>query len=96
MGFDRIADATDKQLAIAQKWANENAKSYRKKVNQAVDAGQRTVKASGKTDMMSVAEATSRAMQYEAFSKAIAKEVFRENSLVRMPSIIPTSRKQTI
>ena len=75
MGFDRIADATDKQLAIAQKWANENAKSYRKKVNQAVDAGQRTVKASGKTDMMSVAEATSRAMQYEAFSKAIAKEV---------------------
>lgn len=46
-----------------------------KKVSQAVDAGQRTVKASGKTDMMSVAEATSRAMQYEAFSKAIAKEV---------------------
>lgn len=75
MGFDKIADATDKQLAIAQKWASENAKSYRKKVSQAVDAGQRTVKASGKTDMMSVAEATSRAMQYEAFSKAIAKEV---------------------
>ncbi len=75
MGFDRIADATDKQLAIAQKWANENAKSYRKKVNQAIDAGQRTVKASGKTDMMPVAEATSRAMQYEAFSKAIAKEL---------------------
>ncbi len=75
MGFDRIADATDKQLAIAQKWANENAKSYRKKVNQAIDAGQRTVKVSGKTDMMPVAEATSRAMQYEAFSKAIAKEL---------------------
>ena len=75
MGFDRIADATDKQLAIAQKWANDNAKSYRKKVSQAIDAGQRTVKASGKTDMMSVAEATSRAMQYEAFSKAIAKEI---------------------
>ncbi len=75
MGFDRIADATDKQLAIAQKWANENAKSYRKKVNQAIDAGQRTVKASGKTDMMPVAEATSRAMQYEGFSKAIAKEL---------------------
>ena len=75
MGFDRIADATDKQLAIAQKWANDNAKSYRKKVSQAIDAGQRTVKASGKTDMMSVAEATSRAMQYEAFSKAIAEEI---------------------
>ena len=75
MGFDRIADATDKQLAIAQKWANDNAKSYRKKVSQAIDAGQRTVKASGKTDMMSVAEATSRAMQYEAFSKAIDKEI---------------------
>lgn len=75
MGFDRIADATDKQLAIAQKWANDNAKSYRKKVSQAIDAGQRTVKASGKTDIMSVAEATSRAMQYEAFSKAIAKEI---------------------
>lgn len=75
MGFDRIADATDKQLAIAQKWANENAKSYRKKVNQAIDAGQRTVKASGKTDMVSVTDATSRAMQYEAFSKAIAKEI---------------------
>ena len=75
MGFDRISDATDKQLAIAQKWANENARSYRKKVSQAVESGQRTVKASGKTDMMSVADATSRAMQYEAFSKAIAKEV---------------------
>ena len=75
MGFERIADATDKQLAIAQKWANENAKGYRKKVNQAIEAGQRTVKASGKTDMMSVVEATSRAMQYEAFSKAIAKEM---------------------
>lgn len=75
MGFEKIAEATDKQLAIAQKWANENAKNYRKKVNHAVDAGQRTVKASGKTDLMSVAEATSRAMQYETFSKAIAKEL---------------------
>ncbi len=75
MGFGRISDATDKQLAVAKKWADENARNYRKKVSQAIDAGQRTVKASGKTDMVSVADATSRAMQYEAFSKAVAKEV---------------------
>ena len=47
---------------------------YRDRVNQALEAGQRTVKASGKTNQMSVADAAFRAMQYEAFSKAVKQE----------------------
>lgn len=75
MGFNKISNASDKQLAIARKWADDNGKSYRNKVKQAVDSGERTVKASGRNSQMSVSEATSRAMQYETFSKAISKEL---------------------
>ena len=74
MGFRDIAYATDTQLATAASWTDKNAKLYRDRVNQALEAGQRTVKASGKTNQMSVADATFRAMQYEAFSKAVKQE----------------------
>ena len=74
MGFRDIAYATDTQLATAASWADKNAKLYRDRVNQALEAGQRTVKASGKTNQMSVADAAFRAMQYEAFSKAVKQE----------------------
>lgn len=74
MGFDDISYATDKQLIIAAKWATDNSKRYRDKVNNALNAGQRTVKASGKTTQMSVSDATYRAMQYEAFAGAIRQE----------------------
>ena len=75
MGFKSLAYATDKQLGIALDWANKNGQRYRNKVNQAVNAGERTVKASGKSTMMSVSDATFRAMEYEAFAKAIQKEL---------------------
>lgn len=74
MGFDDISYATDKQLTIAAKWANDNGKRYRDKVNNALNAGERTVKANGKTTQMSVSDATYRAMQYEAFANAIRQE----------------------
>lgn len=74
MGFDDISYATDKQLTIAAKWANDNGKRYRDRVSSALNAGQRTVKASGKTTQMSVSDATYRAMQYEAFANAIRQE----------------------
>ena len=74
MGFDRIADATDQQLTTAQKWAKGNASNYRKSVDTALKNGSRTVKTAGKTTTISVADATTRAMQYEAFVKAIQKE----------------------
>lgn len=74
MGFDDISYATDKQLTIASKWASDNGKKYRDKVNTALNDGQRTVKASGKTTLISVSEATYRAMQYEAFTYAIRQE----------------------
>lgn len=74
MGFRDLAYATDRQLATAALWADRNARLYRDRVNQALEAGQRTVKASGKTDQMTVADATFRAMQYEAFSKAVKQE----------------------
>ena len=74
MGFRDIAYATDTQLATAASWTDKNAKLYRDRVNQALEAGQRTVKASGKTNQMSVADAAFRAMQYEAFSKAVKQE----------------------
>lgn len=75
MGFKSFAYATDKQLSIALDWANKNGKRYRDKVNQAVNAGERTVKANGKSTMISVSDATFRAMEYETFAKAIQKEL---------------------
>lgn len=75
MGFKSLAYATDKQLALALDWANKNGQRYRNKVSQAVNAGERTVKANGKATMMSVSDATYRAMEYETFSKAIQKEL---------------------
>lgn len=74
MGFSKVAQATDKQLAVALDWANKNGQRYRSKVNQAINAGERTVKANGKTSQLSVSDATFRAMQYEAFAKVIQKE----------------------
>ena len=74
MGFERIVEATDQQLAVSLKWANANAANYRNAVNKALDRGERTVKSAGKTSLMSVSEATLRAMQYEAFAKAISNE----------------------
>ena len=74
MGFERISDASDKQLAIAANWAKSNADIYRKRVDAAVKEGNRTVKASGKGTEISVSDATIRAMQYEAFVHAIKKE----------------------
>ena len=77
MGFERIGEATDQQLAVSLKWANANAANYRNAVNKALDRGERTVKSAksaGKTSLMSVSEATLRAMQYEAFAKAISNE----------------------
>lgn len=75
MGFKNFAYATDKQLTMALDWANKNGQRYRNKVNQAVNAGERTVKANGKSTMISVSDATYRAMEYETFSKAIQKEI---------------------
>ena len=74
MGFSEMAYATDRQLAIALKWARDNAKIYRNKVSKALDAGERTIKASGRNTLLSVSDATVRAMEYEAFAKAIRAE----------------------
>lgn len=74
MGFSETAYATDRQLAIALKWATDNAKIYRSKVSKALDAGECTIKASGRNTLLSVSDATVRAMEYEAFAKAIRAE----------------------
>ena len=74
MGFVSVGNATDRQLSIALDWATKNAQRYRTRVTEAVKSGERTVKASGKTSIMSVSDATYRAMQYEAFAKAIRGE----------------------
>lgn len=74
MGFSETAYATDRKLAIALKWATDNAKIYRSKVSKALDAGERTIKASGRNTLLSVSDATARAMEYEAFAKAIRAE----------------------
>lgn len=74
MGFSETAYATDRQLAIALKWATDNAKIYRSKVSKALDAGERTIKASGRNTLLSVSDATVRTMEYEAFAKAIRAE----------------------
>ena len=58
MSFNEMAYASDKQLAIALKWATDNGKTYRSKVTKALDAGERTIKAIGRTSTMSVAAAT--------------------------------------
>lgn len=74
MGFANIGEATDRQLSIALKWATSNGNNYRAKVSRALQVGERTVKASGKNGTLSVSDATYRAMEYEAFAKAISKE----------------------
>lgn len=74
MGFSETSYATDRQLAIALKWATDNAKIYRSKVSKALDAGERTINASGRNTLLSVSDATVRAMEYEAFAKAIRAE----------------------
>lgn len=74
MGYEKIGEATDQQLVVSLKWAKANAANYRNSVNKALDNGERTVKSAGKASMMSVSDATLRAMQYEAFAKAIVNE----------------------
>jgi len=74
MGFNRLADATDEQLAIAAKWASGNADWYRKRVKKALDKGSRTLPANQNSPVMSVGEGTIRCKQYETFAQAIAKE----------------------
>ena len=74
MGYDKISEASDAQLATSVQWAKANASNYRKAVSKALEKGERTVKAAGKTTLMSVSDATLRAMQYEAFARAIEKE----------------------
>ena len=81
MGFKTISDATDKQLSLAAKWAKDNAARYHNKVNKALNDGERTVKAAGKSSLMTVSEATYRAMQYEAFAAAIQKEQANRKNL---------------
>lgn len=88
MGFKSCAYATDKQLSIALDWANKNGQRYRNKVNQSVNAGERTVKANGKSTMMSISDATFRAMEYETFAKVIQKEL-ADRKMVKMQCIIP-------
>ena len=86
MGFERIGDATDQQLAVSLKWANANASIYRNAVTKALDKGEVTVKSAGKTSMMSVSEATLRAMQYEAFAKAIGNEQKQRKEQQQQPT----------
>ena len=74
MGFDRIGNAKDADLTKALKWATSNASIYRKKIDAAIEKGERTVKAGGKSADMSISDATLRAKQYEAFATAIKKE----------------------
>lgn len=82
MGFSEMSYATDRQLAIALKWATDNAKIYRSKVSKALDAGERTIKASGRNTLLSVSDATVRAMEYEAFAKAIrAEQSYRRSGM---------------
>ena len=71
-GLNSLGAATDAKLSSALKWATSNAKVFRDNVNSAVGKGERTIKISGKT--FSVAEGTIRAMEYEAFAKAIQRE----------------------
>ena len=109
MGFERIADATDKQLSVAVRWAQSNADVYRRKVETAITDGSRTVKASGNGNDMSVTDATIRALQYETFVKALkteqsyrkeeAQEEKAEASVVaeatEQPVVSPTVVQQT-
>ena len=74
MGFDRIGNAKDADLTKALQWAESNAGNYRKKIQTAIENGERTVKAAGKDKDMSITDATLRAKQYEGFATAIQKE----------------------
>ncbi len=71
-GLNTLGKATDEKLTSVLKWAISNGKVFSDNVNSAVGKGERTIKISGKT--FSVTEGTIRAMEYEAFAKAIQRE----------------------
>ena len=75
MGINNISEASNNQLIKAQEWSYKNALSYRKKIHEAVSEGKIAVKASGKSDYISLTEATIQAKQYEAFQHALEHEI---------------------
>lgn len=75
MGINNISEASNNQLIKAQEWSYKNALSYRKKIHEAVSEGKIAVKASGKSEYISLTEATIQAKQYEAFQHALEHEI---------------------
>lgn len=66
--------STEKLLSVHQ-WAVNSSLNYRKKVQEAANHGSLAVKASGKSNYISLSDATLLAKQYETFAKNIENEL---------------------
>lgn len=75
LGLSDLSAASTNQLIAAQEWAISQGVTYRKKVHDAIEQGQLTVKATGKTKQISLSDATLMAKQYEAFKRTVEKEL---------------------
>lgn len=75
LGLSDLSAASTDQLIAAQEWAISQGVTYRKKVHDAIEQGQLTVKATGKTKQISLSDATLMAKQYEAFKRTVEKEL---------------------
>lgn len=91
MGFSRLDNATDKQLSIARKWADDNGKTQRNAIAKAVENGERTIKFGG--SIKSVADATVSARQYELFSNSIKQEQKLRQEHIKNPAIAEASEE---
>lgn len=94
MGFASIDNATDKQLSVARKWANDNAKAQRNAVAQAVENGERTIKFG--SSIKSVSAATISAKQYETFANIIRQEQKSRSEHVNTTQIAEAEEKPAV
>lgn len=91
MGFSSLDNATDKQLAIARKWADDNGKAQKQAITKAIENGERTIKFGN--SVKSVADATVSARQYELFSNSIKQEQRLRQEHIRNPTIAEASEQ---
>ena len=75
MGISNISEASNEELMKAHEWAYQNALSYRNKIHATVSEGKRAVKASGKSNYISLTEATLQAKRYESFQRLLEDEI---------------------
>ena len=85
MGFTSLDMATDKQLVIALKWAEDNSRHQQNAVNKALENGERVIRYGKNTK--SISDATIGARQFDSFAQSIKQEQKSRLERINNPSI---------